>query len=143
LYKTIFLTKLDVILSNFISDLNMTAQEMEYDRETYILVYSYLDTNRHILFRKLFPQYIKSLIKLDKITSNLVKNIVLYNRSNICIESDAFTSKIQVYTKILHDSLNNQYNIKSNDKNLIKFITSYLLTHRWIDMYYNLFTLLQ
>lgn len=125
------------------SNLNMVAQEMKYDRNIYILVYSYLDTNRHILFRKLFPQYIKSFLELDEITSNLVRNIISYNNSKKNIKHNNPVNKIQMYTKIIHESLNIRFHIKPNDRNIFKLITTFLLTHRWIDVYYNLFTLSQ
>lgn len=122
------------------SSLNMSARYMQYDRNIFILIYSYLDTNRNFLFTKLFPQYIPLFDKLGMITTNLVRHLIAYTknkRNDGLLKSSA---KFQVYVKTIHESLNNQYKINITDRNIIKFITTYLLTEKWVDVYYNLFT---
>jgi hypothetical protein len=120
------------------SNLNEIAQEMKYDRNVYILIHAYLDINKHGLFTKLFPQYLQSFTSLDEITINLVKNIIAY--SNIKKLSIP-TNKMSMYTKIIYESFTSQHSIKVNEKNFVKLITSYLLTHQWINIYYTLFTI--
>ena len=119
------------------SSLSIHAQEMKYEKDIYITIYSYLDTNRHILFRKLFPHYIDSFNKLDTITSSLVKNIIVYAKIK---KNHATSNKMALYVKLIYEMLNSQYQLNSNDRNLAKIITTFVLTHQWIDMYYNLFT---
>ena len=119
------------------SSLSIHAQEMKYEKDIYITIYSYLDTNRHILFRKLFPHYIDSFNKLDTITSSLVKNIIVYAKIK---KNHATSDKMALYVKLIYEMLNSQYQLNSNDRNLAKIITTFVLTHQWIDMYYNLFT---
>jgi hypothetical protein len=119
------------------SSLNTAAQEMRYDRNTYILIYSYLDTNRHILFRKLFPQFIEQFNKLDVITTNIVKNIIEYGK-NKKDGTNGSVNKMQLYVKTIYEAFNNQFSFKQNDRQLL---TTYLLTDKWLDVYYNLYTL--
>jgi hypothetical protein len=118
------------------SSLSMYAQEMKYDRDTYIIIYSYLDTNRHILFRKLFPHFITIFDVLDTITSNIVKNIIIYTKTNKIQSTD---DKISMYVRLIYETLNSQYQIKANDRNLAKTITTFVLNQQWGDMYYKLY----
>lgn len=119
------------------SSLSMYAYEMKYDRDTYIIVYSYLDTNRHILFRKLFPHFIAKFDVLDTITANIVKNIIIYVKINKIQTTDA---KVSMYVRLVYDALNKQYQLKATDRNLTKITTSFVLTQQWCDMYYDLYT---
>lgn len=125
------------------SSLNITSQEMSYDRNTFILVYSYLDANRHILFNKLFPQYKPSFKKLDEITSTLVRRIIAYSKNKKNEGYTTFSNKVQLYIKVIYDAFNSQFTVKPNDRNMVKLITTYLLTEKWVNMYYNLFTMEQ
>jgi hypothetical protein len=122
------------------SSLNIAAQEMLYDRNTYILIYSYLDTNRHILFKKLFPQFIEQFLKLDVITATIVKNIIEYGK-NKKDRTNGCDDKTQLYIKTIYEAFNNQFTFKQNVKQLPQLLTTYLLTDKWLDVYYNLYTL--
>ena len=122
------------------SSLNIAAQEMLYDRNTYILIYSYLDTNRHILFKKLFPQFIEQFNKLDVITTTIVKNIIEYGK-NKKDGTNGSVNKIQLYIKTIYEAFNNQFTFKQNDRQLPRLLTTYLLSDKWLDVYYNLYTL--
>lgn len=114
------------------SNFNFAAQEMQYDRESYIIVYSYLDINRHLLFRKLFPQYNSKFYKLDEITSDLTKDIL-----NI-VKNKNVELKYPNYSTIIYNALTSRYNI-ANDRNATKFVITYLLTDQWLNIYYDIY----
>ena len=132
------------------SSFNKVSQEMDYDRETYIIINSFLDVNRNYLFKLLFPQYLQTFAVLDNITNDLVNNII-YNKNSIklknkkftlCNPSKIYTQKLQKYTETLYELIGTCYTINPRDKNLSRVISTYLLNENWTDMYYKLFTII-
>lgn len=123
------------------SSFNIISQDRGYDRNTFILIHAYLDINRCMYFKQLFPQFNHLIDNLNNITTALVNNIIEYSinkdKINLINESD----QMKLYVKILYTSFISLYPINRNNNNIYKLITSYLLTDRHIDIYYNLFIL--
>jgi len=120
------------------SSLGMVAREMGYDESKYILIVSYLDPNRQILSRKLFPQYIGSFKKLDEITNTLADIISSYNTRGC--DSQSSPDKLHTYAANVYRRFHSQYTTQLNKKNMTNLIKTYLLTTEWADVYYNLYT---
>jgi hypothetical protein len=128
------------------SNFNKISQEMNYDRDTYTLIYSYLDINRHSLFKILFPQYLSSFKTLETITNDLIIAISSFGSNkpknkNFKINniSKTYKIKISIYAETLYRLISSYYIIAPNDNNLHKIISSYLLNERWVDIYYKLY----
>lgn len=113
------------------SSYNEIAKQMNYDREKYTIVHSYLDMNTHMLFIQLFPQYSMQYDQLGEITTQLVRSVMTY------AEHKTDSDKTIVY---IYDTLNKKYRLNPKDKNLAKIISSYILTTNFVDIYYNKFT---
>ena len=113
------------------SSLNNQANEMEYDREKYTIIYSYLDPNINMLFIKLFPQYTDMYDQLNNITTNLIKSILSYAKNK-----DAEKNHM---AQFLYEQINLQCKIDLSNRHVNKIISSYLLNTTFVDIYYSLF----
>jgi hypothetical protein len=127
------------------SNFNKISQEMGYARDTYTLIYSYLDINRHSVFKILFPQYLPSFKTLNTITNDLIIAISSFgsNKKNknykINNTSKTYKIKLTIYAETLYRLISSYYIITPNDNNLHKILSSYLLNERWVDIYYKLY----
>lgn len=120
------------------SNYNNVAKQMDYDREKFTIVYAYLNLNTHNLFIQLFPQYTGRYTELDNITTTLVKKVITYVQTQ-SHDSDSNSQQFDAYVKYIYDSLNAVYKLNANDTNIVKIISSYILTTNFVDMYYKLF----
>jgi hypothetical protein len=114
------------------SDFHRDALSLGYDRETYIVIYSYLDANRHSIFSRLFPQYSDAFDRLNDITADIIKNIIEYAKNPVAGQKKIMT---------LYHSLSREFTINPNDKHIAKILMSYLLDPRWVNMYYDLYAI--
>ncbi len=115
------------------SNYNEIAKQMNYDREKFTIVHSYLNMNTHTPFIQLFPQYAPQYKQLGGITTQFVKSVMAYaiaqyERKNVSADET---------TVHMYESLNKQYSLNPQDKNLVKVISSYILTTNFVDVYYN------
>jgi hypothetical protein len=117
------------------SNHNNNANEMNYNRETYIIIHSYLNINVHYLFIRLFPQYETHFKKLDTITTSLVKSILEYSKKNVHYNK---TGDIDKISKFLYEKINNDCRLTQN-KYTAKIVSSYILNIASTDLYYKLF----
>lgn len=117
------------------SNLNNISKTMNYNRDLYTIVFSYLSINTHTMFIKLFPQYNPVYNKLDAITSKLVNQVITYaNKGPNPTRIEPETGVV----KFIFESINNQYRITPNDRRNVKLISSFLLSVNYIDIYYTL-----
>jgi hypothetical protein len=117
------------------NDFHRNAAALKYDRDTYITIYSYLDTNRHFIFSRLFPQYSDAFDRLNDITANIIKNIIEYAKNPIASKDNKEQKKIMT----IYHTLSRDFTINPNDKHIIKILMSYLLDTRWVNVYYDLY----
>jgi hypothetical protein len=120
---------------------NIMSKKMNYNRNTYILISSYLDINKHMLFIKLFPQFLPAFNKLNDITANLVRSVISYAKNN---NNSSFTTEVesmQLYIKTIYNTFSSYHGIVFNNTNVSKMITSFLRSATWVDMYYTLYTM--
>lgn len=116
------------------SNFNEVARNMNYNREVYTIVYSYLNVNTHTIFIQLFPEFRYQYDKLDIITSYLVKHVMSYlNNPNNSNKSHPLYDKV----KFIYDSLNNQYKLVPGERKNIKLISTFILNNKFTDLYYS------
>jgi hypothetical protein len=120
------------------SDFHRDATALDYDRETYTVVYSYLDRNRNSMFSRIFPQHSDKFDHLNGITADLINGIIKYAKNPIAYtETNNVTKKIMT----LYHSMSHDFTINVNDKHIIQILMSYLLDPRWVNLYYELYTI--
>jgi hypothetical protein len=117
------------------SRFNEVAKEMKYDRDLYIVTYSYLNINSHSIFINLFPQYIPLYKKLDSITATLVNQVMTYANNPL-----SYNVKSPMYktVRFIYESISNQCQIIPKDRRNVKLISSFLLSCNFTDLYYSL-----
>lgn len=117
------------------SKYNKISKQMNYNREKFIIVQSYLDMNTHDLFIELFPRFKPQYNQLNAITSDLVKQTITYTiaKHNNTLTSENKTQDI----KHIYDTLNLQYRLNPHDKKLLEIISSFVLNVNFVDVYYN------
>jgi hypothetical protein len=114
---------------------NEVSKKLNYDRELYTVICAYLDINTHSTFIALFPQYCQQYNKLDTITSNLVKSVIIYtNKPNELNTTDY----IHDCVKFIYESINARYKLVPYDRRNIQLISTFLLSNTFIHMYYSL-----
>jgi hypothetical protein len=118
------------------SDFHRDASALNYDRDVYTIVYSYLDINRRHMFTRLFPQHSEAFDNLNDITADIIKDIIKYANNPIADPKDDGQKKIIT----LYHTLSREFTINPNDKHIFKILMSYLLDPRWVNMYYDIYT---
>jgi hypothetical protein len=119
------------------SDFYRDANALGYDRETYTVVYSYLDPNRNSMFIRLFPQHATAFENLTDITADIIKDIINYAKNPIAYTEDNSIIKKNIMT--LYHSMSHDFTINPNDKHIVKILMSYLLDPRWVNLYYDIY----
>ena len=119
------------------SNFNEIAQQRNYDRETYIIIHSYLSNNVNRIFIELFPQYKGNFEKLDLITENIIKGI-----TNI-INTGKPSSKELILDRnvdIIYNSITNRCELTPRNRQNPRIISTYLINPMFSDVYYQLYT---
>jgi hypothetical protein len=114
------------------SSLNNTIKDYGYDRETYIIIYSYLTIKLHYLFKEMFPQHINKYERLNTITFNIVKDVILY------VKDKSIQPKYEC-VKNIYNALNNKFTLKI-DNTLCKNITDFIINEEWLPVFYTIYT---
>jgi hypothetical protein len=117
------------------SDFYRDAVALDYDRETYTVVYSYLDPNRNSMFSRLFPQHSDAFDRLTDITADIIEGIIEYAKNPIA------GSSIKKKIMTIYHAMSQDFTINPNDKHIVKIIMSYLLDPRWVNLYYDIYTI--
>jgi hypothetical protein len=117
------------------SDFHRDAASLNYDRETYTVVYSYLDPNRHGMFVVMFPQHRRVFDRLSDITADLVRDMITYAKNPVAVVDNPRTQKIMT----LYHTMSQDFTIDPNDKHILKILMSYLMNTRWVSVYYDLY----
>ena len=120
------------------SSYNNITKLKNYDRNLFIIIYSYLDFNRSELFINLFPQYKPIYEKLEEITKDLANNILSFNDSNYKF-NNACNKIIYKYSMILNDVINKNISIKYAGKHTNELISTFIRNTNWIDIYYKIY----
>jgi hypothetical protein len=125
------------------SSFNNISKELGYDRSIYILINAYLNINRQSLFIKIFPQYLLNFNKLNLITTDIVTSIMCHmthNNFDMNYETNVDKELLKTTAETLYNTINLQYKLNIDDKNLTRIITTYLLNNKWNILYYKLYT---
>lgn len=121
------------------------TRQYNYDRTSYILIKSYLDTNIHtddLIFLTLFPQYVKVFDGFTRLISHIAHgiSICLTNSSKIkLLQCSSFP--IDKLTYLLYVNICEYFQSRPFDsRKAMKIeIVKYILDDRFIDYYYLLF----
>jgi hypothetical protein len=130
LFESSLMKKIRTLYYN--SSLNNAIKENGYDRETYIVIYSYLNVTIHYLFKEMFPQHTKKYARLENIAFNIVKDIILYVK-------DKNTQPKYECTKNIYNALNNKFTLNI-DNTLCKTITDFIINDEWLHVFYTVYT---
>ena len=117
---------------HYINSFDNNARVHNYDRNTFITIYTYLDVSRYSLFRILFPSYNSDFDILDNITNDLYNDIIAYAKNKFS------NLKYENYSIKLFNKISNVVVIDPK-KNNSRVITTFILSEEWLDMYYKIF----
>lgn len=127
---------------------NMVAREKKLDRETYIIVNSFLDKRVNDKFVKLFPQYSEQFEKLEKISVKLIKKIIdIYNfqandsdnKTEEGTDPSQSVDKETSSAEFLLAELNKVYTLNIKEKDAARKISSFVLDPKFVEIFYYLF----
>jgi len=120
------------------------TRQYNYDRTSYILIKSYLDTNIHtddFIFLTLFPQYVKVFNVFAKLISHIAhcismcltnsSKIELLQRSSFLIDKVTYSLYANVYEYFQSQSFDSRKDMKIE-------IVKYILDDRFMNYYYAL-----
>ena len=119
------------------SHFNETAQQKNYDRETYIIIHSYLSNNINRLFIELFPQYKSHFEKLDVITENIIKGINNIVNTGKVVSNETILDRS---VEIIYNSITNRCELTPRNRQNSRIISTYLINPMFSHAYYNLYT---
>jgi hypothetical protein len=116
------------------SSLNNIIKEHSYDKELYTTIYAFLNSDTHLIYNALFPQFSDTYDKLNNITKTLLEHITKYSD-----KPDAFDKSNKLYQIIetAYTNINNYYKTSYHASNPI-VVSKYLLNISNTDWYYNM-----
>lgn len=110
-----------------------------FDKRKYIIVNSFLDANKHTVFKTLFPQYTEQFDMLDKHMDNLVKSIVAVTKASKENKKIEPKTIVEVVAKELYDQITKNITLsKLGENEIINLIYSYIYDTKFTDLVYKL-----
>ena len=112
-------------------NLSTRARELNYDREIYTVIYSYLNPNIGMLFINLFPQYTHMYQKLNGITNYLVNSILGHANGN--------HNEAENHSGVLYDQLKLRCYVNPKNRYMPNIISSFFINSEHVSTYYDMY----
>jgi hypothetical protein len=111
----------------------------EFDKRKYIIVNSFLDSNKHIIFRKLFPQYKSQFDTLEQKMDDLVNSIL---RISIDSKKDKKVEPeniVDVVAKELYNQITKMTTLSNlNESEVTNLLYMYVYNTKYTELMYKL-----
>ena len=110
-----------------------------FDKRKYIIVNSFLDANKHTIFKTLFPQYVDQFDLLEKHMNDLVDAIVLVTKASKEDKKVEPETIVDVVANELHDQITKTITLNTRDESeVINLIYSYIYDTKFTNLVYKL-----